>query len=487
MKKFILIKAKAFLLSLLLFVSFNFSFAQWQPDVRLTSDAANSYTSMNNAWSVAASGNVVHVVWEESRDGNTEIYYKRSLNGGINWGADIRLTNNTGGSSSPSIAVSDSSIHVVWYDSRDGGYEIYYKRSIDGGGNWGPDTRLTNNSATSWYPSIAVNRSLLNVVWSDFRDGNYEIYSMRSSNNGVNWSTENRLTNNSSESSYPSVAIADSLVHVAWRDNRDGNFETYYKVSTDGGAVWGADTRLSNDPAYSYFPTIAASGSNVHVVWEDYRINNNFQLYYKRSTDKGVSWGAETRLTLSNYQTEYPSIALSGNFLHLVWFDGRDGNTEIYYKRSSDQGVNWGTDTRLTNNTAYSQFPSIAVSGALVNVVWTDKRDGNPEVYYKRNPAGNVGVENISTEIPSTYSLSQNFPNPFNPVTNVKFSIVKAGQVNLIVYDAMGREVETLVNERLQTGTYETSFNGSMLNSGVYFYKLITDGFTETKKMILIK
>jgi hypothetical protein len=89
--------------------------------------------------------------------------------------------------------------------------------------------------------------------------------------------------------------------------------------------------------------------------------------------------------------------------------------------------------------------------------------------------------------VPASYSLSQNYPNPFNPITNVKFSILKAEQVKLIVYDIRGREVQTLVNERLQPGTYETTFDGSMLPSGVYFYKLTSGDFSETKRMLMIK
>jgi hypothetical protein len=98
-----------------------------------------------------------------------------------------------------------------------------------------------------------------------------------------------------------------------------------------------------------------------------------------------------------------------------------------------------------------------------------------------------VSINNISTEIPSKYSLSQNYPNPFNPITNFKFSMLNAGNAKIVVYDVQGREVQTLVNERLNAGTYEVKFDGSMLNSGVYFYKLIIKGFTETKRMILIK
>jgi hypothetical protein len=96
-------------------------------------------------------------------------------------------------------------------------------------------------------------------------------------------------------------------------------------------------------------------------------------------------------------------------------------------------------------------------------------------------------ISQIGSEVPSAYSLTQNYPNPFNPMTNVKFSIANSGDVKIVVYDIQGKEVQTLVNEKLNAGTYEVKFDGSSLNSGVYFYKLITGNFTETKKMLLIK
>lgn len=98
-----------------------------------------------------------------------------------------------------------------------------------------------------------------------------------------------------------------------------------------------------------------------------------------------------------------------------------------------------------------------------------------------------IGIQQISTEIPNNYSLSQNFPNPFNPATNIKFQIPKSSSVKLIVYDIVGREVATLVSERLRAGAYQADWNASNYPSGVYFYKLITDEYSETKKMVLIK
>lgn len=100
---------------------------------------------------------------------------------------------------------------------------------------------------------------------------------------------------------------------------------------------------------------------------------------------------------------------------------------------------------------------------------------------------GTIGIDPVSSEIPADFNLSQNYPNPFNPTTNIEFAIPKVSFVKLVVYDMQGRVIETLVNEQLEAGTYKTDWNASGYASGVYFYSLQTEGFTHTKKMILIK
>jgi len=101
--------------------------------------------------------------------------------------------------------------------------------------------------------------------------------------------------------------------------------------------------------------------------------------------------------------------------------------------------------------------------------------------------SGLTGLEPVSNEIPKAFSLKQNYPNPFNPTTRFEFKIAKPGLVRVSVFDELGREVRTLVNENLQPGTYEISFDGSDLSSGVYYYKLVTQDFSESRKMILLK
>jgi hypothetical protein len=471
-------------------------FAQWQTDERLTNDGGYSFLSYNNARCLAVNGNILHVVWYDTREGNWELFYKRSTDMGITWESDVTLTNYDNLISSfPSIAVSGNNVYVVWDDSRNNNNEIYFKRSTDQGLSWSTDNRLTNNSAYSLNPSLAVSDSFLHVVWGDSRDGNTEIYYKRSTDGGISWEADLRMTNNPNTSVNASIAISDSLAIVVWEDSRNGNYEIYYKLSTDSGTNWSVDLRLTNTAAISRHPSVVIASSVIHVIWED-TPEVQPEIYYQRSTDAGNTWEAQKRLTNDQNVSEFPSIAASGSVLHAVWSDRTSSSqTEIYYNRSIDAGLNWESNIRLTDATGLSDFPMIAISGSDVHTIWRDNRDGNLEIYYKKNPSGNVtSLENIKLELPEKYVLEQNYPNPFNPSTKIKYTIpyatlsgAKWSQVQLKVYDVLGNEVTTLINEVKPAGNYEVDFNASKFSSGVYFYKLQAGEFISTKKMTLIK
>ena len=202
-------------------------FAQWSTDIRHTNNAGFSFTSGNNAKNIEFSGTSnVHTVWYDARFGDTEIMYKRSTDNGATWEAVVRLTNNAGASELPSIAASGSNIHVVWQDQRDGNFEIYYKLSTNHGVTWSGDERLTTNGATSVNPSISLRLNVIQVVWQDDRDGNNEIYFKRSLDNGITWEPIVRMTNNSGSSTSPSITTdSGENTHIVWQDNRDGNDE----------------------------------------------------------------------------------------------------------------------------------------------------------------------------------------------------------------------------------------------------------------------
>ena len=349
--------------------------SQWQSEARLTNNPGNSGLLNNsNARRIAASGNNVHITWYEDRDSDYEIYYKRSTDGGVNWGNDARLTNHPSFSLYPSIAVSGSTLHLVWQDSRDGNEEIYYLRSTNSGSNWEATSRLTNSSGQSKYPSVSVSGNSVHVFWHDFRSGSWKIYYKRSSDGGVTWTADARLSDNGAPGGaegYPCTCANGSYVHAAWHDSRDGYFEIYYKRSIDGGNNWSADVRLTNDPQGSDVPSISASGNHVHVTWYDQR-DGNSEIYYKRSSDNGANWSTDIRLTNAADNSFFPVIESSENNVHVVWHDRRSSIWRPYYKRSSDYGNNWESEIILNNEAINADHPFIAVSGTTVHVIWED-------------------------------------------------------------------------------------------------------------------
>ena len=114
-----------------------------------------------------------------------------------------------------------------------------------------------------------------------------------------------------------------------------------------------------------------------------------------------------------------------------------------------------------------------------------------------RNPEVRTTIDFVATTIPTSvedenavvenYYLAQNYPNPFNPSTKINYGLEKAGEVEITVYNILGNKIATLVNGIKSAGNHSVSFNASNLSSGIYFYKIVTNGFVQTKKMILEK
>lgn len=472
--------------------------SQWLPDQRLTHDTSVSRTSFNR--SIASNGDYVHIVWVDYRTGKSEIFYKRSSDQGLSWGEDTKISNGIEFTESPSISVSGSILHVIWNCYNNGNWEIYYKRSVDNGTNWGMNSMITFSPVDIWYPMIHSLGSVVNIVWQDSRNGNWEVYYKCTTNGGLNWENDKRLTNVPYHVLMnPIVTIADSSqmfdVNVTWCSNRDGNWEIYHKYSQDGGQQWSMDNRLTYNSGSSIDPFMVSNDSIIHLIWCDSR-DNNFEIYYKRSTNNGMNWSQDIRLTNSTGNSWRPTIAVSGilnnSLLHVIWQDNRDGNWEIYYKHSIDNGMNWSSDIRLTNNSAESIQPNFTIVGNMLHSIWTDTRDGNYEIYYKRNPTGNtIGINPISNEIPKHFLLEQNYPNPFNPSTKIRFSIPAQNHnkenVKLVIFDVLGRKVKEVLNEVVIPGLYEIDLDMSEYASGIYYYQLTTGSFSDTKKMMIVK
>ncbi|MCI0472557.1 MAG: T9SS type A sorting domain-containing protein, partial [Ignavibacteria bacterium] len=151
----------------------------------------------------------------------------------------------------------------------------------------------------------------------------------------------------------------------------------------------------------------------------------------------------------------------------------------------------------LSGDTAVIWLAQFVARGAsnLNSVTILKQLSDVVQAYFESNFT--IGVKQIGSEVPAVFSLAQNYPNPFNPVTKMRFQIPSwegwtrnadgVGFTKLIIYDMAGREVQTLVNEVLQPGRYEVTFDGHGFASGVYFYQLTAGSYKETRRMVLVK
>jgi hypothetical protein len=361
--------------------------ADWEPDCRLSTTDSAVTMNENMARCLVTCGDTLHVVWCDLQNHGSAIYYKRSTDQGTTWTADTGLSGYPATAGFPTLALSGTTLHLAFRDQRSGQYGAYYKRSLDGGQTWGADVAIGETLIYNWWPAIAAVDSFVYVALNEDSGGNSEVYFRRSTDNGATWQGIQRMSNAPLRSEDPCIAADGPCVHIVWNEFRhggNGHSEVYYRRSSDQGVTWGPETRLTYDTAMSYSPTVFPSDSNVDVAWEDNR-NGSFNIYHKRSCDYGLTWGPDERITRDTFSSFYPSIVTAGQDIHMVWSGGG-----LYYLHSADGGASWDSIVRLVSSASSPGSAFIALSGPAVHVVWVDRRDGLGAVYYKRNLTGNL-------------------------------------------------------------------------------------------------
>jgi hypothetical protein len=205
------------------------------------------------------------------------------------------------------------------------------------------------------------------------------------------------------------------------------------------------------------------------------------------SGQEGLIAGATAMLQTSNFGANWTNVPMLGsgnevgitfapmitdNFISPAWYVRTSTNIYVSYNFTS-----WSIEYTAPagNYNAISQ-------ARMGRGIWAVRSNGGISYHTIINDINKIG-----TNAPNRYELFQNYPNPFNPVTNIKFQIPQSGFVTIKVFDALGKEVQTLIQQELKSGFYETKFNAENLSSGIYFYKLETDKFTDVKKLLFVK
>ena len=276
----------------------------------------------------------------------------------------------------------------------------------------------------------------------------------------------------SSPNTYHTWGITAEVFNgVIYLFNPDGECFAY-NIATD---IW--SNRTFNTASGTRDLSSIFYQNEIYIIgWDD----STFYKY-NPTTDQ---W---TRLANSLYQVGACAMGIINNLIYFV--GGNSGgshsaeyNTILRYDITTNS---WALDVQLLSSKRH-WMATAEYKGGLYVVGGIDSVAQAVNIVEEIVPQGTAGV-NDEFETPKEFSLAQNYPNPFNPVTTFRYSIPTESKVIINVYDMLGNEIETLINEEKPAGTYEITWYAENLPSGVYFYQLKTDSFMETKKMVLMK
>lgn len=445
----------------------------------------------------------------------------------------------------PGISIDNFGRFILSRLGRQPFYGIYSHYSNDNGINWSAQNKITSDGESLYErASLATDNNPL----SNFYGRTYATWVKLSGTFPVELSTTDDIT----QPWRPVKTINSFTQRSAGPDIEVGNdgevFICYALVSSvspfreiaisfakslDGGNTWDvrnnvfpvngingvlsqkSNIRVNGLPRLAVDKSNAASRGNIYIVTTQINLTpagSDPDIIFYRSTDNGETWSQGIRVNqdqLNNGKTQYfPAIEVDEfGGINIIYYDDRlttNDSASVFLSRSTDQGETW-TDYKISDH----NFKPLPIGGLgqgyqgdnidITSInnklfpVWMDNLTGIYQIWSTIITFDPINVEEKKF-IPSEFTLNQNFPNPFNPRTKIRFSIpfitessTQNSQTTLKIFDILGNEVSTLINDYLTPGEYEVEFDGSVLPSGVYYYQLKYGSLSAVKKMILLK
>jgi len=306
----------------------------------------------------------------------------------------------------PQICSAGSNVYVVYVDLfretlfGDEAWHVVFNRSKDGGRSWLPEGRIidTGHSTTSraTVPRIACSGETVYVVYMDSREGRWSIFFNRSLDGGDTWLASDvdiASVQVPNLSGWPEIACEDRRVHVVWHLWHDeSSSDVVYRRSEDAGETWAQETLLDFGPYQAWYPRISARNGTVVVVWTDGRNPSGSTVYLNRSVDGGRTW-LESDFRLDTGEPEgwgndarIPEIYCDGPYICGIW---RGQGAALYARCSRDGGESWLPDqVRLSGGAGWVSDFTLAGEGPELYVAWTEYRTDHGDVFFQRSSDG---------------------------------------------------------------------------------------------------
>jgi hypothetical protein len=432
--------------------------------------------------------------------------------------------------------ISGGCVYAVTHSGSNAAGTYTFFRSTDGGltftsmssGSWSNviGTEVSGRSTVSSmrtrpYPMIAAdnsygpNRGRLYCVYSSNEpvgSGNKaDVFCRYSTDQGLTWS--NRVTinddvNTQSNNQYHPAIWCDKQtgkLYAMWYDTRNcptnDSIDVYASYSTNGGQSFVPNQRVTNKkfriqfagqspPSYQGdYNSIVSNQKTSMVLWADFR-NNSYGSYTGYFPDYAMRMNPTTTTINSNngvrdVRMVVPAVKLYTDTVVVtstITPAPSAGTFAITYPSPGGNKLKSYPDSLIVRVTAANVTP-----GSYTLTVTASGPNGTPVHQRTVSITANTTTSITTEEIPYTFKLEQNYPNPFNPVTKIGYSVAKVTDVKISVFNILGKEVASFVNEKQAPGNHYVLFNANSLTTGVYYYKIEAGGFSDVKKMILMK
>jgi hypothetical protein len=461
---------------LVFFYSLQFALAQdntcdirWHSTVQISHDSV-----LSNLSQLSVTGDTIHIIWfgldTLGNQPHAGIQYSHSFDGGQSFSPQITLA-------SPMIALSQGFmagnrqyVYVVYLAIVDTFYGAVLRRSTDAGITWLPTQNIRRNAQ----PQILLLAD--SSVYIHFLDQDNSLSGfLESSDHGATW-----ITRTLNMELMQEIVSFGNQFHAVSSVELNKHDEVGYYYSIDFGVSWIGPEILSRvDPTPSTLPKIAVNEQgNLFVVWNDTGI-----IVLRRSEDVGTTWSPEIILTQEKGAV-FSDVASESEFVSVVWDNDFGGSGGIRIRQSNDLASSFCPIDLPTTSTKAGE-PSLKIFGNSVHVTWSEEVETNGEIFYRRGLL--TPKPNAPKLPPKQFALKQNYPNPFNGYTHIQYDVAEATHITLNIYDIIGQKIATLVDKFQEPEQYNVPFDANNYPSGVYFYRLKSDKFVETKKLLIIR
>ena len=347
------------------------------------------------------------------------------------------------------IAIDPTNSDIVYVGQVPLAMEYWLWRTTDGGKNW--EKKLTSLTRFEFIEFDPKNSNILYTLYTDFSKS----VLCKSIDRGETWSLINTTA------PPKSILISEENSEVIYIGSMNGVYQT-----SNGGLNWNYLGFSSND--FRIFLSFAPQDEE--IIYASVYGQGVF-----KTTDNGLNW-------------EEKNVGLTSKNISV--FISNPKKCSQYYVGTIDSGIYVSDDEGEKWCRLYPEHPSLLIDAFFLDTTGTGRilvagRDA-PGIYILKLDLTDIENSSLNNTL-NNFILFQNYPNPFNPTTTIHYELPQSGKVTLKLFDILGNEVKTLVNEQKEMGKYKVQLNASSLASGIYIYRLWINSFVAVKKMLLLK